>query len=201
MSDTKQHIMKTALFLFAQSSYKDVTMKDIVEKTGLSKGAVYHYFTSKEQLFQETVEYMFFEKFFTEFEKVKHDSLHDFLKSYGEISIEFMNGLENELGELDQERTVNVYMLLFEALAHSPGFREKALEQTKREHKAWVQAVATARESGEIKSGMSDEQIASMFIFMGDGIGLRAILEGSVKATFFDKVSQYWEMFYQEIKT
>ncbi|OIP04989.1 MAG: hypothetical protein AUJ97_01965 [Bacteroidetes bacterium CG2_30_32_10] len=53
MNDAREHILKTSLLLFLQKSYKDVTMSEIVEKTGFSKGAFYHYFTSKEELFKE----------------------------------------------------------------------------------------------------------------------------------------------------
>ena len=49
-TDTKADILKVALQLFLQKGYKNVSYQDIVKKTGLSKGAIYHYFTSKEDL-------------------------------------------------------------------------------------------------------------------------------------------------------
>jgi len=55
MNEAKEHILRTSLLLFLQKSYKEVTMREIVEKTALSKGAFYHYFSSKEQLFKEIV--------------------------------------------------------------------------------------------------------------------------------------------------
>ncbi len=51
MNQTKEFILKTAFSLFLQKNYKAVTLKEIVDKTGLSKGAFYHYYTSKEKLF------------------------------------------------------------------------------------------------------------------------------------------------------
>jgi len=44
MSDTKTHILMVSLKLFLQKNFKEVTMKEIVKETGLSKGAFYHYF-------------------------------------------------------------------------------------------------------------------------------------------------------------
>jgi TetR/AcrR family transcriptional repressor of nem operon len=38
MSGAKDHILLTSLKLFLQKSFKEVTMKEIVNKTGLSKG-------------------------------------------------------------------------------------------------------------------------------------------------------------------
>jgi AcrR family transcriptional regulator len=59
MSDSRTHILETAANLFMQKSYKEVTMKEIVDKTGLSKGAFYLHFRSKEQLFMEVTDYFF----------------------------------------------------------------------------------------------------------------------------------------------
>ncbi len=59
MSDTKAHILMVSLKLFLQKNFKEVTMKEIVEETGLSKGAFYHYFESKEKLFYEIIDYFF----------------------------------------------------------------------------------------------------------------------------------------------
>ena len=55
MADSKQHILETAFKLFLSKTYKEVTMKEIVNVTGLSKGAFYHYFDSKEQLFLDVI--------------------------------------------------------------------------------------------------------------------------------------------------
>ena len=59
MNDSKEHIITVASRLFLQKSYKEVTMKDIVDATGLSKGAFYYYFSSKEQLFFEVLDFFF----------------------------------------------------------------------------------------------------------------------------------------------
>ncbi|MDR2424627.1 MAG: TetR/AcrR family transcriptional regulator, partial [Prevotellaceae bacterium] len=54
--DTKQHILETACLLFLKKSYKEVTLKEIIRETGLSNGAFYHHFESKEQLFKEVID-------------------------------------------------------------------------------------------------------------------------------------------------
>lgn len=52
---TKQYICKEAYQLFAERGYKSVTMKDICEKTGLSRGGLYRHYDSTEQIFLEIV--------------------------------------------------------------------------------------------------------------------------------------------------
>ena len=48
--DTRTNILKAALLLFLEKGYKNVSYQDLTKKTGLSKGAIYHYFASKEAL-------------------------------------------------------------------------------------------------------------------------------------------------------
>lgn len=52
----KKHILDTARRVFAEKGYKNVTMKDIVEACEISRGGLYLYFESKEQIFQEVLE-------------------------------------------------------------------------------------------------------------------------------------------------
>ena len=52
---TKQDIREKAHQLFAQKGFKEVTMKDICELTGLSRGGLYRHYESTEQIFLEIV--------------------------------------------------------------------------------------------------------------------------------------------------
>ncbi|MDQ2087306.1 TetR/AcrR family transcriptional regulator [Herbivorax sp. ANBcel31] len=48
--DRKQEFLSTALELFYEKGYEKTTIKDIIDKMGVSKGAFYHYFESKEDV-------------------------------------------------------------------------------------------------------------------------------------------------------
>lgn len=52
---TRQIIREKAYQLFAQKGYKEVTMKDICELTGLSRGGLYRHYESTEQIFLEII--------------------------------------------------------------------------------------------------------------------------------------------------
>lgn len=52
---TKQDIREKAYRLFAEKGFKDVTMKDICEQTGLSRGGLYRHYESTEQIFLEII--------------------------------------------------------------------------------------------------------------------------------------------------
>lgn len=53
---TRQKIKEKAILLFAEKGFKEVTMKDICEVTGLSRGGLYCHYESTQQIFQEIIE-------------------------------------------------------------------------------------------------------------------------------------------------
>jgi AcrR family transcriptional regulator len=59
---TKKQILDAALKAFVKSGYAATTMNDIVVISGLSKGAIYHYYSSKKELFLALIDY--WEKYF-----------------------------------------------------------------------------------------------------------------------------------------
>ena len=54
---TKNQILEAALHVFVKSGYSKTTMDDIVNESGLSKGAIYHHYGSKKELFLALIDY------------------------------------------------------------------------------------------------------------------------------------------------
>ena len=53
---TKRKILSAATKLFAKRGFRDIALEDVVKRSGLTRGALYHHFGSKEQLFIGIVE-------------------------------------------------------------------------------------------------------------------------------------------------
>lgn len=53
--DTKKRILETALGLFAQSGYLGTSMSDIAKQLGITKGALYKHYTSKQEILDSIV--------------------------------------------------------------------------------------------------------------------------------------------------
>ena len=56
--DTKERILETALELFAHSGYLGTSMSDIAKRLGITKGALYKHYTSKQEILDSIVERM-----------------------------------------------------------------------------------------------------------------------------------------------
>ncbi len=175
MNESKQRIIRESFALFLQKSYKEVTMKDIVKKTGLSKGAFYHYFKGKEELFKEIAN-MVFSMGIIEYSSFDQGSLLKFFDEYlKNVSISFQK-IENLFGQTEDENlSFNIFLIIFESIRRFPEFLELELELYYRELKAWEKTVSSARLSGEIKSQSSDRQIAELFLYCTDGVFIRFI--------------------------
>lgn len=52
----RQYILETAREVFMEKGYKNVTMKDIVDRCEISRGGLYLYFNSTKELFEEVMQ-------------------------------------------------------------------------------------------------------------------------------------------------
>jgi TetR/AcrR family transcriptional repressor of nem operon len=201
MSDTRTHILMVSLKLFLQKNFKEVTMKEIVRETGLSKGAFYHYFESKEHLFREIIEYFFSSILEYDFSKLPSGSLYEFYHSYIEqVNTMRYQLLASEEAEGEDFLNLNFFALLFDAFKLFPEFRRNMEAYHQKETEAWVTAIRRARASGELSSHLTDKQIAQIFLFTSDGLTMNLTMESNT-ADLDRKLSSLWDNFYETLKT
>lgn len=201
MHETKEHIIIESSKLFLRKNFKEVTMQEIVQKTGLSKGAFYHYFKSKEQLFTEVLNYFFTHVFVHNYEAYSRESFyafyHDYAKAVQNIGKRY---LENMKEEENSFFNMNYFTLIFDALKLFPDFRENVVAGFKNELEIWKSVIAKAREKGEIQSDMTDEEIAMTFISLSDGVSMHMIVRGirinEVRGIFLN----LWDKLYAQLK-
>lgn len=55
-AERRQSFLNCAAKLLASKGYENVTISDVLDETGCSKGAFYHYFSSKQDLFKELID-------------------------------------------------------------------------------------------------------------------------------------------------
>lgn len=197
MEDSREHILETAYLLFLQKSYKAVTFKELMEKTGFSKGAFYHYFSSKEHIFEAIVDNFLQDFISIDFNKFSQSSLRDFLKHYFKILKKHRAALSTI--SLEVGNKTNHYLLIFEALKIIPGFKNKVLKHEEQELIAWTNIIKGARDKKEIKSKLSDEQLARLFINASDGTALHLIMTDRTEE-METKIKEVWNNLYTLIK-
>ncbi len=136
----KKYILKTAKGVFMEKGFKNVTMKDIVEACDISRGGLYLYFESTEQIFLEV---MRLEN--EEGEDAFSDSIADDATA-SEILLLFLKEQKKELLRKKNSLTKAIYEYFFD---NHPPRKENAL---KKQFDASVMIVERLIETG-VESG------------------------------------------------
>lgn len=120
----KNLIVEAAREVFFKRGYKAVTMKDIVEACGISRGGLYLYFTSIKELFEAVLE--------RENEALASglESLRTGKGTPGERMLMYLNEQKKEILKKKENLTVAVYEYLFEnKLTHADTPVKKSFEE------------------------------------------------------------------------
>lgn len=94
----KQEFLNIALELFYQKGFENTTINDIIYQAGVSKGAFYHYFNSKEEVL-ETIARQYVEKKLDVIEKIAGQDDLNSLEKINQIS-EDMFGFKMQHAEM-----------------------------------------------------------------------------------------------------
>ena len=86
----KQEFLDTALELFYEKGYENTTIRNIIDSVGVSKGAFYHYFGSKEEVL-ETIAMQYVEKKLTVIEKVAQEQNLNALGKFNKIIVKLQD--------------------------------------------------------------------------------------------------------------
>jgi len=168
---TKDNIMIAALRLFLLRGYKNVSLVDVGHEIGITKGGIYHYFGSKEELFHSVICYLF-----DHFEE-KYAELFEKEQSFREI-LQFMLGGEKEayiqrlLNINEGDYRVNNASIALEIIHNFPKIQER-IDHSQRLLKDTIQTkLQIAQETGEIRRDLDAEVLATIVISISSGLNL-----------------------------
>lgn len=199
MSPTKEHIILTSFKLFIQKGFKEVTMSSLVKATGLSKGAFYHYFENKEQLFIETLDNLFFSisPFNKEMVINPEVSFYDYMQMYIDNVKKMSKMIISYIGE--EASGMGYYRLMLDVANYAPEFHQKVEASNENELAFWRKIVKNGIEKGEIKKDLDIEVLANHFQWLQDGIALNTIFSGNPKV-MYSNLDSAFEQLYKCIK-
>jgi len=147
-----EQILEGARRCFAQNGYEGATVAKLERETGLSRGAIFNYFPSKEDLFVELA---------------VRDSAR-----MSEVWVE--HGLEavvREVMELDPA-WLSVYLELFRRVRNDDDFRERIESRQKEIAPANRARIEEAQRSGEFRDDLGPREIGIFVNLVLNGLAL-----------------------------
>ena len=151
--ETVQKILDASLKLFLEKGYEETTVLDIIsEMGGLTRGAFYHHFKSKEEVFDALCEKLFYES--NPFEKAKsHKELNGLEK------LKFV--LRTSFDETEHHQLSMASMQLLE----SPAFLKKMIKSNQELAPMYQELIEEGIQDGSIQSEQP-KLLADLFVLL-----------------------------------
>lgn len=166
---TKEKILQEAYLLFAEKGFKAITMTDICEKTGLSRGGLYRYYSGTEQIFSEIIskEYVISDRI------ERHESAIDILE-------DMLEAIRREI--MDKELSLSLAIYEYANLGNEDYF----VMVNDNAKKRWTSLLNYGMEIGEFKR-VDTEQITDLILYYYQGLRMwsRVIPVGKQEAEHY----------------
>jgi AcrR family transcriptional regulator len=162
-SQAREKILAAAATCFAEKGYSGCSVQDIADRAGMSKGALYVYYKSKEELLKS----MFV---------LEHNSAKERMEEATAVP-PFLNGIISFMSQCITNGTFPMdHRLWAEVLAvaaRDPSIKRDFVESERAMRKFWVGMLQKAAKAGEIDSALDLDSTAIWLIALGDGLILR----------------------------
>ncbi|RZT14528.1 MULTISPECIES: TetR/AcrR family transcriptional regulator [Fictibacillus] len=161
--EKRNHILESALKCFGEKGYQATIIDDIVKDSNISKGAIYNYFESKEEIYLQLLK----KRTNTFFEEM--DEVNAQLTSAKEkLANLFKRFKKQELKEDDQQ-TMRVYIEFWLYGSRQEDLRKILAERYNRFIDYIVNIIVEGQNSGEIKKEIDPQNISRIFWAIRDG--------------------------------
>jgi len=147
LTDKRRKILEATKELIIERGFKDISVRDIKEKAGISQGTIYVYFKSKEEIFVSLVDVFFseVEKFIRQAIDAEGDSIHK-LKTFVKSDLKFY------------EKNLRLFKMLGKEMESIRSMCD--VEYHQKIYKKYLQLVDSI--AGIIKQGIKEKRIINV---------------------------------------
>jgi AcrR family transcriptional regulator len=187
MKDARTTIVTQALKLFLEHGYDGMSLSELTRDTGLSKGAIYHHFKDKDDLFTAAIE-----QFFLQFLPVQADQQPptDFEGTVKSL----VDGYAAMLASVDEVTPDRLAYFRF-ILAIAPKIQPQLLERMNAVRNHLIATLSAEATAGRLRSDRPATMLADQILGLIEGASLLATIAGrsdpaeSMRETVMDFVA------------
>ena len=163
----KEELFATTFRLFILHGYDGVSFSDIEKATGMSRGAIFHYVDTKQDLFRQVIKMFVIDKQSIDM-KIKYgkdSSLHDFIDAYVKGVKRTMKEVKQLIGDdVSTALCSRAYLNIIQQVASIlPDLFMSYQQCMDREQQVWQQVITRAIERREVQSRIDVELLAQTF--------------------------------------
>jgi len=175
MDNTKEFIIDEAFKLFLNHSYEAVSISDISKAIGFTKGALYHHFKNKEELFKSVIDkYVHIHEFDADVDTIS-------LEEYIELTVAQADKIIRHLFSFSLVfKPINFMSLISDAFRHYPGYSELKGEFISNEIAKTKRVLENAIQRGEIRNDINPSLIATNFFSINMGLAGNLVRNNSI---------------------
>lgn len=191
MNPSKKKILDKAFNLFINRSYDAVSMKDIQDAAQISRGAIYHHFSSKEEIYEDVLqEYLI--PYFETYSTITVNSDCTLMEAI-QTAVKARQSHITTLKDIVPFKLADFYFFkfIYQASEYSPSFKEKINLLTEKEFNSWRSIIQGAMRKGEIRSDIDIDSVAQWFIISPMGLGLFSAFSNYININSNDLRSVY----------
>lgn len=163
-NNKKEKIIQHAFDLFAEKGYSDTSMDDIVKSSGISKGGIYYYFRSKEEIFLEIANDRLKQR-----NRITKEGSKDI--SSKEKLVHYIHWTLTGLFEEKIQKMARFTFEFWSVLARKPNMSRKAKERYEMFYNDLAEILQKGVDSGEFEKNMDVSSMAYIILSTMDGIG------------------------------
>ncbi|GGB70089.1 TetR/AcrR family transcriptional regulator [Fictibacillus barbaricus] len=161
--EKRNHILESALKCFGEKGYQATIIDDIVKDSNISKGAIYNYFTSKEEIYLQLLKQRT-DRFFEDMEQ-ENASL---TSANAKLANLFKRFKKQELKEDDQQ-TMRVYIEFWLYGSRQDDLRSILVARYNRFIDFIEKIIVEGQSAGEINKDLDPQNISRIFWAVRDG--------------------------------
>jgi AcrR family transcriptional regulator len=166
----REQILEAALNCFARSGFHQTSMRDICKEAGLSAGAVYLHFSSKEDIIEASWQRVR-EARMARLESAKRKG------SAIQALDELLDDYERRLAQADTDRVWQLGVQLYAEALRNPRIRESIRRNWDDGVKQIAELISQDTEWGEINYNVDCDALARVWLAIHDGLILMKIIE------------------------
>ncbi|HEU5140335.1 MAG TPA: TetR family transcriptional regulator [Bacillales bacterium] len=172
----KSEILEAALTVFSRKGFEPTTMRDIVEESGMSRGGVYQYFSSPEEML----------------EAIHERNIHrtaDFVRELLSQNETVWGALEDYLAEISGESRYAMVIYEYSMTSWRNERHRRFMNNVVRgSFQAFEALLQQGVDNGEFRPTQSLDAIVSFLINVGDGLSFQASILGNEAAHVQEQV-------------